>query len=71
MLDQDPNPPDGIDEDTKTKLRSRKYDRNSDGPFDEEKKWKQMYGICFPDVSEENTPSACEEMTVLHRTNAC
>ncbi|KAK4163341.1 hypothetical protein QBC43DRAFT_290019 [Cladorrhinum sp. PSN259] len=58
-IDQDFYPADGINEDIRTKLKSRRYHRGTLGesPLNEDEKWRQMYRICFPDVPDDQMPS--------------
>lgn len=59
-IEQNPNPDDGLNEDQKSKIRSRKYHATGCGPVSEADRWKQIYRICFPTVEEDEVPSPCK-----------
>jgi len=69
VLNRDLIPPDGIDEDQRVKIKSRKYNR-TDGdsnPLDVSERWKHMYMVCFPDVAAEKVPSPRKLQMSSHR----
>jgi hypothetical protein len=53
-----PQPIDGIDRETLTKLHKR-----SSASRLEEDKWRDTYQLLFPDVAEADIPSPCMSMT--------